>query len=369
MKNLSIIGVGRLGLCFALTLEEVGYNILGVDISHDYVNSLNNKTFLSNENGVTDKLKKSTNFSATTSLEEATNHSDILFVVVSTPSLNSGRYDHSIIDNLIEELEGMGKCKKEKQFIVCCTTMPGYCDSIKDRLKNLNYMVSYNPEFIAQGTILQDQKNPDIVLIGEGSRESGDIIEEIYNNHTHNSPTYCRMTPTEAEITKISLNCFCTTKISFANMVGDIVLKSGGNPDVVLNAIGSDSRVGNNYLKYGYGYGGPCFPRDNRALSIYASDISCPSEISSATDKSNSSHVVEQVKNFVKNNPDKKREHVFDSVAYKKGTDIIEESQKLKFLSLLVQEGYDITIEENNNNIINSIKMSYGEIFTFRNLT
>ena len=368
MKNISVIGVGRLGLCFALTLEEAGYDVVGVDISYDYVNSLNNKTFSSSEYGLTDKLNESVNFSATTSIEKAIEHSDVLFVVVATPSLPDGRYDHRQIDNIIEELESLGRCETEKEFVVCCTTMPGYCDSIKTRLKKINYTVSYNPEFIAQGTILRDQKNPDIVLIGEGSKKSGDIIEEIYNNHTDNSPVYCRMSPTEAEITKISLNCFCTTKIAFANMIGDIVLKSGGNPDVVLNAIGSDSRVGSNYLKYGYGYGGPCFPRDNRALSLYASDISCPSEISLATDKSNSLHVIEQVNNFVKNNPDVEQEYVFDTVTYKKGTDIIEESQKLKFLSLLAQIGYDIVILENDINIVDSIKKSYGEIFRFRNV-
>ena len=252
MKNVSVIGVGKLGLCFSLTLEKAGYNVVGVDVNRDYVDLLNKKTFLSSEPNVAKYLKKSKNFKATTSLQEAVDHSDVLFVIVATPSLKNGKYDHKQVDNLINSIEILGVSQKRKHFVVCCTTMPGYCDSIKNRMESLNYEVSYNPEFIAQGTILKNQERPDMVLIGESSVEAGDILEEIYLKHTKNNPRICRMTTTEAEITKIALNCFLTTKIAYANMVGDIVKSSGGNPDVVLNAVGQDTRIGNKYLGYGF---------------------------------------------------------------------------------------------------------------------
>ena len=85
-------------------------------------------------------------------------------------------------------------------------------DSIKEELNTLGYTISYNPEFIAQGTILKNQAYPDMVLIGEGSESAGDLLQQIYENHTANTPRICRMSPLEAEITKISLNCFLTTK-------------------------------------------------------------------------------------------------------------------------------------------------------------
>ncbi|MHA1954707.1 MAG: 2-dehydropantoate 2-reductase N-terminal domain-containing protein, partial [Candidatus Heimdallarchaeaceae archaeon] len=94
MKNVSVIGIGKLGLCFSLTLEKAGYNVVGVDVNKDYVESLNNKTFTSSEPSVDEYLQGSSNFTATTSLSEAVNHSDMLFVVVATPSLENGRYDH-----------------------------------------------------------------------------------------------------------------------------------------------------------------------------------------------------------------------------------------------------------------------------------
>lgn len=363
MKNISIVGIGRLGLCFGLTLEKAGYNIVGCDISQDYVDSINNKTIKSPESGVEELVKSSKYLKATTDLLETINHSNVVFVVVATPSLPSGEYDHSQVDHLVTNLQKLGVQESTKHFIICCTTMPGYSDLVQERLKDYNYTVSYNPEFIAQGTILRDQASPDMVLIGEGSKEAGDILEEIYVKHTQNNPNICRMSRTEAEICKISLNCFVTTKISFANMIGDMVVRSGGDPNVVLSAIGSDSRIGNKYLRYGYGYGGPCFPRDNRALAIYANKINLPADISIATDNINNKHLGFQVAEFEKNN-DKHKEIVFDTVTYKPNTTIIEESQQLAFAVELARLGYDIKIKEHPETI-KKVKEKYYNLFTY----
>ncbi len=363
VKNISVIGIGKLGLCFSLTLEKAGYNVLGVDISLPYINSINNKTLNSSEPNVETYLESSKNFRATIDLKETIDFSDIIFVVVSTPSLENGRYDHAQIDNLINKLEAFGPQEKQKHFIVCCTTMPGYCDSIKNRLNSNNYTVSYNPEFIAQGTILKDQAYPDMVLIGEANEKVGNLIEEIYANHTFNKPRFCRMTPLEAEITKISLNCFLTTKIAYTNMIGDIVHKSGGRPDVVLHAIGADSRIGGKYLCYGYGYGGPCFPRDNRALGIYANDIKLSAKISEATDLSNSLHLDYQVKSFL-NSHDKNTEVLFDTVSYKPESTLLIESQQLKFAVALAEKGLKVKIKERKS-VIEEIRKEYENLFSY----
>lgn len=363
MKNISVIGIGKLGLCFALTLEKAGYNVLGLDLNSDYICSVNDKTLKSTEPHVELYLKNSKNFRATTNLKEVVDFSDILFVVVATPSLLNGRYDHSQVDSLISKLENIGRTSSQKHFVVCCTTMPGYCDNIKDRLNAINYTVSYNPEFIAQGTIIRDQAYPDMVLIGEANSEVGQLIEDIYLKHTLNQPRICRMTPLEAEITKLSLNCFLTTKIAYTNMIGDIVHKSGGRPDVVLSAIGSDSRIGNKYLRYGYGYGGPCFPRDNRALAMYAEDINLPAKISKATDESNHLHLFYQVEAF------KQTHHihetiVFDTVTYKPESTLLIESQQLKFAVAIAREGYNVIVKERSS-VIEEIKKEYGDLFTY----
>ena len=363
MKNISVVGVGRLGLCFALTLEKAGYNVVGVDVNSEYVNALNNKSLKSPEQDVEQTLANSKNFVATTNLANALEHSDYIYVVVATPSLANGRYDHSQVDSLVEDLSVYGEQKQRKNLIICCTTMPEYCDTVADRLFDLNYTVSYNPEFIAQGTILRDQASPDMVLIGEDNPQVGDAIEEHYRNMTVNDPVVCRMSRTEAEITKISLNSFLTTKISFANTIGDIVKSAGYEPTKVLNAIGSDSRVGNKYLRYGFGYGGPCFPRDNRALSIYAKDKKVFALISMAADDCNALHLGHQVEEFVQNNS-KEVPLTITEVTYKPGTTIIEESQQLLFAVRLASKGYKITIREQKE-VVDQIKKAYPNIFNY----
>jgi nucleotide sugar dehydrogenase len=337
--------------------------VVGVDINADYVESLNNKEFISDEDGVVEQLQKSSNFRATTNIKEAVTHSDVLFVVVATPSLESGRYDHSQVESLISTLEGLPRHGQPKHFVVCCTTMPGYCESIRPRLEALNYTVSYNPEFIAQGTILKNQSTPDMVLIGEGSKEAGDLLQEIYEKHTENTPHIARMSPTEAEITKIALNCFLTTKIAYANMVGDIVLRAGGTPATVLEAIGADTKIGSKYLRYGYGYGGPCFPRDNRALALYAGDLGVEALVSLASDQSNEKHLQYQL-DFYEQNNKKTKQVTFETVTYKPESTMIEESQQLAFAVGLANRGFDVLIRERQV-VVDQVKALYGDLLKY----
>ncbi len=364
MNKVSVIGVGRLGICFALTLERAGYEVLGVDISPEYVQHINDKTLHSDEQNVEAYLQASTNFKATTDLKEAVDFADVLYVVVATPSLPNGRYDHAQVDAVVDKLvEGQLGYNQNKHLVICCTTMPGYCDGVAERLEGTGYTVSYNPEFIAQGTILRDQAYPDMVLIGEGSPEAGALLQKMYEDMTLNEPRVHRMTRTEAEITKIGLNCFLTTKISYANMIGDIVYKAGGNPATVLSAIGADTRIGHKYLKYGYGYGGPCFPRDNRVLALYAGDLGIEALISIASDQSNAQHLEFQVNEFATQlNKDEVLE--LSRVTYKPESTLLVESQQLGFAKGLAEKGFKVNICERET-VINELKNTYGDLFTY----
>ena len=362
-NNISVIGIGKLGLCFALTLERADYNVIGVDISPEYVSKVNNKTLKSAEENVERFLLESKNLTATTSLSEAVEHSNVLFVVVATPSLESGRYDHAQVDALVENIQQLGEQKQKKQLVICCTTMPEYCDTVQERLDSYNYEVSYNPEFIAQGTILKNQLFPDMILVGEASKEAGDVIEEICKRHTANEPSIHRMTRTEAEICKISLNCFLTTKIAFANMVGDIATSANVRPEKILSAVGSDIRIGNKYLRYGFGYGGPCFPRDNRALAIYAKDKEQQALISVASDTSNKNHLENQVNEFCKVT-DTQETVVFESVTYKPESVILEESQQLFYAVEIAKRGYSVLIKEREQ-VVKELKQRYGGLFRY----
>jgi nucleotide sugar dehydrogenase len=364
MKKIAVIGIGRLGLCLALNLERAGYNVLGIDTSQSYVDEINSKSYNSPEPMVNELLETSSNFKAQTELTSIfEDNIEVIFIVVPTPSLSYGGFDHSYIIQIADNLLKSRQQTLRRQIIINSTTMPGFCDELQKKMEDFNYEVIYNPEFIAQGSIIRDQLNPDQVLIGEGLKEAGDILESIYNRMCENKPVFCRMSRISAEITKLATNCFLTTKIAFANAIGDIAAKSGAEPEKILEAIGVDSRIGTKYFKYGFGYGGPCFPRDNKAFESFASGTDYSMLISRATDSANQQHADFLLKQHLeKYKPEETI--VFDSVTYKKGTDILEESQQLKLALALAQAGRKVMVKENKA-VIEALQVKYGNIFIY----
>ncbi|HXH19649.1 MAG TPA: nucleotide sugar dehydrogenase [Chitinophagales bacterium] len=362
METIGIIGIGKMGLCFALNLERSGFRVIGMDIDPSYVNEINNRTFHSSEPQVSELLKASINFSATTDLKTIIDGTNIIFIAVATPTSDEG-YDHSQVDSVLERIISFGKQPLRKHLIIACTTIPGYCDQAAAKVAPFNISLSYNPEFIAQGSIIHDQQYPDQVLIGEADKNAGDAIEGIYRRMTKSNPRFCRMSRLSAEICKLATNCYLTTKISFANAIGDLAILAGAEPEKILNAIGADSRIGDKYLKHGYGFGGPCFPRDNRALRLFADKIGYELLISQATDKTNAYHLDFMLRQWMKNHEDSK-EIVFDYVTYKPGSVILEESQQLALAVKLAHAGKKVRIRERKP-VIKEVKKIYGDLFLY----
>lgn len=351
METVGVIGVGKLGLCLALILEKAGYNVRGYDNNAAYRELLRSKTLTSVEPGLTEYLHDASRFVVDDNLEAIATLQTV-FVVVATPSRPDGSYDHSAVDAVVAELSAIHDrvtpppigAAQDKVFVVSCTVMPGYTQTVQDRLSRFGYHVVYNPEFIAQGDIISGMERPDMVLMG-GDAVGCAALTTHYKRFLKNDPPIHTMTPVEAEITKISLNCFLTTKISFANSIGDIVTLAGGRPSVVLSAIGADSRVGKKYLRWGHGFGGPCLPRDNRALCAYADTLDFKHEIGITTDAVNKRHV-ERLADYVVSQNAAGLPYYFDSVVYKKGTTILEESQQLLLAATLAGRGASVFIHD-----------------------
>ncbi len=346
MKRIGIIGVGKLGLCFALNLEKAGFEVYGVDVSEEYVNLLNNKELNSPEPGVNELLAASSSFFASTDVKSIVNKDlEDVFIMVATPSLPDGTYNHAQIEKVTDELIALGKRENRVHLYIGCTTMPGYCDILAEKMQPYNYAVSYNPEFIAQGNIIHDQQYPDQILIGEADNTAGERLSTIYLKMVKNTPFFCRMNRISAEIAKLATNCFLTTKISFANSIGDLAIKSGADYNKILEAVGADSRIGSKYLNYGFGFGGPCFPRDNRALGVFAQSKNYSLTISEATDKVNKSHLEFQLQHYLEKYSPEEPIH-FDYISYKKGSVIIEESQQLALAVALARKGRKVIIND-----------------------
>jgi len=365
-KNITVIGVGRLGLGLALLIEKGGYNVCGVDIFPDYVKSLNDKTYKTKEPEYEKLLQNSKNFHPTTSLKEGLQFSNIIFIVVQTPNSGGERfYDHSILSNLLVKINSHKV--KNKDIIVGCTVMPKYIDEVGKMLISdcENTTLNYNPEFIAQGEIIKGFLYPDIILIGSEKKELGDKLKEIYSNFILSQPKYCVLSPLEAEIVKITINGFITTKLSFANMISDVCDQCGADKSKVLNSVGGDSRIGNKYFRPGYSFGGPCFPRDTKALKQFVDKVQINSDLLVATTKYNEEHVKFQTEQLLKENPDKEV-FEFTNVCYKENSKIpiIEESAKLKIAANIANMGKKVIIRDEVQ-LINETKKEYGTLFEY----
>ncbi len=342
--KIGLIGAGRLGICLALLINESGYEVLASDVREDYVNDLTNKKCNTTEPGVQEFLDKSRNIEFTTDNFRVIKECDIIFTLVATPSLEDGSYNVSAVHQVVRDFMESGYDLKGKSLIVGCTTNPGDCDKFQDSLAEYGVDVYYNPEFIAQGSIIKDLRHADMVLIG-GNGHHSKVLEEIYDKiqDGFKEPSIHFMSTRAAELTKIAVNCFLTTKISYANQVGQVMIKDGmeDEVDTVLKAIGSDDRIGNKYLGFGFGFGGPCFPRDNRAFAAYAQGVGVQSAIGETTDNFNDEHTEFLRDYYLRKN---KEEHpfCFKYLTYKPGIDILTESRPHDLAVALIEEGYKV---------------------------
>lgn len=350
LKRISVIGCGRLGSAFALLAEQAGYGVIGVDKREGYVEELNAKTFRTPEPQIEYLLRRSKNFKATTNIKEAIEWSDLLFVFVPTPSKEDGEYDHQYVEEVVKDLIAYRGNISGKKLIICATVMPTYCKGLSERLAKYEVSVIYNPEFIAQGSIINDLQNADFVLMGHEIMFNTEDLIDLYKSIMKNYPEVISLTLTSAEITKIALNCYLTLKISYANLIGEIAIKSGEQHSVkdILRAIGKDKRIGNRYLNYGFGFDGICLIRDNKALGIHAEKVGVPPHIPYMTDEFNDLHFEFIKQQFIQANPDKNFPFIFNQLSYKKGVDIITDSQHYRLCKELLEEGYKVHIVESD---------------------
>ena len=366
--KVGVIGAGRLGICFALLLEQAGYEVIASDIREKYVRSLQERMIDTHEPGVQELLSKSTNITFKVGNLDVIEECDILYTLVATPSLPDGSYDVSAVWRVVNDIQQSGLNVSGKSLVIGCTTNPGDCELFKKQLEPYGIDVFYNPEFIAQGSIIKDLQNADMVLIG-GNGNHLEALNEIYSKIQVIDPHVYNMSTTAAELVKLAVNCFLTTKISYANMVGEVMSLAGLEDEIshVLNAIGADTRVGSKYLKYGYGFGGPCLPRDNRSFAAYAKKLGLEYNLGKTTDDFNNEHAKFLKNYFIKKN-ERNLPFWFQSIAYKKGTDILAESQQYRLCIDLLDAGYKVYVQENRailDQVEDYLKSTYDDRIIF----
>jgi UDPglucose 6-dehydrogenase len=375
MKSISVFGIGKLGFPIIACFAKHGYRVIGFDINPDVVKSVNEKRPLIYEPGLTELLQESEGISATDDYLYAVNNSEATFIVVATPSQADGSFSTEYAEAAAEQIASGIRNKDSYHLIILTSTvLPGVTQGkIKTILEKTSgkkcgqdFGLCYSPEFIALGTVIRDFLNPDVVLIGESDKKAGDLLSEMYKNVCENDPPIVRMSINSAELAKISLNAFVTMKISFANTIAELCEHiPDGDSEAISSMLGLDSRIGRKYLSGALAYGGPCFPRDNKAFTFFARQTGCDARLAEATDTENrhqNDRILSIIKQKIGNVRDKKIAIL--GLTYKPNTDVIEESAAVKIADALLQQGahlsiYDPAAMENARRILGDRDIRY----------
>lgn len=374
-KKISVIGIGKLGLCFALSAAKIGYDVVGVDIFPDYIKQLNAKKYNTKEPKVVEYLTEAVDqgrFRATCDMKDAVEHSDIIFILVATPTVGGRHmYDHSNLGKVLAKLNAFKF--SNKHLVISSTVMPGYIRKVGRPLMAdcPGTTVSYNPAFVAQGEVMKGYATGGffgLVLVGGDDEEIYHYLARIYIDLAASANTtvnVAKLTPESAEIAKISSNCFRTMKIAYANMIGDICdATDGADKNEVCAALMKDDSIGAKCMRPGFGFGGPCYPRDNQALALYAESVGVNAVLSKASNESNQWHAHHQAKELIAQNLP---EYEFKQVAYKPNCPVpmIEESQKLRVAELVADAGKKVVIVDVPE-VLSQVQQEFGSHFKYR---
>jgi UDPglucose 6-dehydrogenase len=328
--RISVIGLGKLGAPMAAVLAVKGFEVVGLDLNDKYVSAINTGVAPVQEPRLQEFIDKGrSRLRATHSYDEAVLNSDITFVIVPTPSDKDRVFSNKYVLSAIRAIGHALRGKPGRHVVVKVGPQLG---------------LAYNPEFIALGTVVRDMLRPDFILIGESDAATGEMLESIYKRSCENEPVVRRMNFVNAELTKISVNTYVTTKISYANMLAEMCDHlPGADVDVVSTAVGSDTRVGSKYIKGAIGYGGPCFPRDNKAFAALGRKLGVRCDLAEATDAIND-HQIERLIGAVQAHAAPGAKVAVLGLSYKPDTQVVEESQGVALASKLSAEGYVVTV-------------------------
>jgi UDPglucose 6-dehydrogenase len=343
-SSISLVGIGKLGAPMVACIAARGFRVKAVDLNPQKVDCINRKVAPVHEPGLEELIREAGDcLEATQNIAEAVYNSEATFVVVGTPSEESGGFSLQYVLPTCEAIGRALRTKNEYHLVVLTSTvMPGSTGgAVKAALERASgkrcgrdFGLCYSPEFIALGTVIRDFYNPDFLLVGESDTRAGDALSEIYKRVCKNSPPVARMNFVNAEITKLAVNTYITTKISYANMLARLCEKlPEADVNVVTDALGLDTRIGPKYLKGAVSYGGPCFPRDNRAFAALAARSGAFSDLAEATDRFNRAQIKSIAEIVIEHRAEDEAVGVL-GLTYKPNTDVVEEA----FGLLLAQE-------------------------------
>jgi len=366
--KIAVIGTGYVGLVSGTCFAETGNEVICVDINEDKVQKLKNGEVPIYEPQLETLFERNVRqerLTFTTSLEEAVDASDIIFLALPTPPGEDGSADLSYILGVAEQL---GSLMKEYKVIVDKSTVPvGTAAKVTAAIKQnstVEFDVVSNPEFLREGFAVEDFLKPDRVVIGTSSQRAQKVMEDLYKPFVRQGNPIFFMDEKSAELTKYAANSFLATKISFMNEIANICEKLDADVDQVRIGIGSDTRIGKRFLFPGIGYGGSCFPKDVQALIKSSSEVGYDFKILNAVEEVNANQktiIVPKIKNYFGSLKGKKI--AIWGLAFKADTDDIREAPARYIIDELKSLGAEIIAFDPE--AMDNIKGIYGASIQF----
>ncbi len=345
--KITIIGTGYVGLVTGVCISEFGFDVTCVDSDPGKIADLKNGICPIYEPGVEQMLRANSSAQClhfTTDIVSSSADCDVVFIAVGTPTSKNGAdvdlsYLFAAVDQILPHL------KQGVVVIIKCTAVAGTASKVRETIAaarpDLDFSVVSNPEFLREGSAVEDFMRPDRVVIGTHDERGRDVAEHIYRPLKLQS-TPIRFTSLEdAELAKYASNAFLAMKVTFINEIADLCEKTGANVMEVADIMGLDERIGDRFLRAGPGFGGSCFPKDSRALAAFARSVGAPQKLVETTvdvNEKRKSEIANRILHALGDEPAGKIIALL-GVTFKPDTDDVREAPSLTIVETLVAAG------------------------------
>ncbi len=351
--KITVIGTGYVGLVSGACFSEMGNNVTCVDIDSEKIENLNKGVIPIYEPGLEPMVLKNLecgNLCFSTNLNSIANDAEIVFIAVGTPMGEDGSAD---LQYVLSVAKSIGETMHKKLVIVNKSTVPvGTANKVKAAIQqelnkrnvSIEFDVVSNPEFLKEGNAIIDFMKPDRVIIGAESDYAIEKMKQLYTPFSMSHERFICMDVSSAEMTKYAANAMLATKISFMNEIANICEKVGADANQVRIGIGSDSRIGYNFIYPGCGYGGSCFPKDVKALMKTASEHDYNAKLITSVEEVNDAQKLVIANKIETRFGENLKDLTFGiwGLAFKPGTDDMREAPALYIIKELIQRGAKI---------------------------
>ncbi len=373
--KVSVVGTGYVGLVSGTCFAEIGHEVTCIDIMPEKIAMLRDGKSPIYEPGLTDLLErniKSERLNFSTGYESVESAKTI-FLAVGTPSSDDGQAN---LDYLKAAAVSTAKELADNAIVVIKSTVPvGTCEMIRSLIAentNKKFHIVNNPEFLKEGSAVEDFMRPDRVVIGAADDYASEVMQELYEPLVRQGNPIYYMSNLSAEMTKYTANCFLATKISFINEIAKLCDKTGADIEEVRKGISSDRRIGGHFLYPGPGYGGSCFPKDVKALMHTAKENGMELSIVKATEDVNDAQklrMMDKINEYYGTDLQGKK-FAFWGAAFKANTDDVREASAIYMAKALVSAGatvnfFDPVAADNFMKIMDSMDEMKGKVISY----